>query len=318
MSTYGIDNDIFNWHSPSALFSPWEDTWDTVLFDVEDNMNPDAMGQEPAAPKPIAWYNEKPFTPNFRVDPAPYSQIQTPVHQQPHPGMTAREHPHFYQPPQPLNPTAMQLQQPHHVLPQYQPSRQESPAYYPVASANKTSPGQMGQPHISPPTLLVNDVPMPVKSEQGNNNDSDEYIDGSDVEYEDTNTPSKRLADGEPFKLASSRSPVIEAFVHCALRGWGVELKKCSHDDVEFTVTDFDYYYRQSSRICSKHRPTEDISSRLKGLKRWLPDFPARKSLITGPFNVSVAQSSDKVKKIREMLQRNRELAGIRKIRKSR
>jgi len=142
--------------------------------------------------------------------------------------------------------------------------------------------------------------------------------DGSDTEYKDTKSKSQVLSDAEEsFKLASSRSPVIEAFVYCALQGWGVEITRSTLDDIEFTVSDFDSYYRQSSRICSKHRPTEDISSRLKGLKRWLPEFPARKSLITGPFKVSVAHG-DKFKKIQAMLERNREVAGICKMRRSR
>jgi len=153
----------------------------------------------------------------------------------------------------------------------------------------------------------------------------EELNDNSDAEYtEDINhdihmsTSDKLDDEDDGFKLGSSKCPVIEAFVYCALKGWGVQLKKCTGKDVEFTVNDFDRYYRCSNRICSKQRPTEDVSSRIKGLKRWFPDFPARKSQITGSFTVSVAKGNNKINKIRQILQKNRETAGIRKLKKSR
>lgn len=149
-------------------------------------------------------------------------------------------------------------------------------------------------------------------------------MDNSDTEYTEESAADivlsgpKSVEGEECFKLGTSKSPVIEAFIYCALKGWGVNIKKCTRNEVEFTVTDFDRYYSASNRICSKHRPTEDVSARIKGLKRWFPDFLARKSQISDSFTVSVGKDKSKLSKIRQILQKNRELAGICKLRRSR
>jgi hypothetical protein len=172
----------------------------------------------------------------------------------------------------------------------------------------------------------------PVQSRKAQNDSSplnsqteDDELDNSDTEYTEesaidaTPNPGPKTAAGEEcFKLGTSKSPVIEAFIYCALKGWGVTVKKCTRNEVEFNVTDFDRYYSASNRICSKHRPTEDVSARIKGLKRWFPDFPARKSQISDSFTVSVGKDKGKLAKIRQILQKNRELAGICKLRRSR
>lgn len=164
-------------------------------------------------------------------------------------------------------------------------------------------------------------------SRSTNSDDQVEEMVGSDTEYtEDSDvitTPNSQVV---PFsdevargvKLGTSKSPVIEAFVYCALQGWGVHIKKSTRNEVEFIVTDFDYYYACSNRICSKQRPTEDISARIKGLKRWFPDFPARKAQISGTFTVSVGKGNNKIHKIRKIMNKNRELIGIYKMRRSR
>jgi hypothetical protein len=148
----------------------------------------------------------------------------------------------------------------------------------------------------------------------------------SDTDYTEDTTDSGNSPSGSDavedvakgVKLGTSKSPVIEAFVYCALKGWGVHIKKCSRNEVEFVVTDFDYYYNCSNRICSKQRPTEDISARIKGLKRWFPDFPARKAQISGTFTVSVGKGNNKIYKIRKIMNKNKELIGICKLRRSR
>eukprot|EP01127_Copromyxa_protea_P003096 TRINITY_DN12969_c0_g1_i1.p1 TRINITY_DN12969_c0_g1~~TRINITY_DN12969_c0_g1_i1.p1 ORF type:complete len:281 (-),score=35.33 TRINITY_DN12969_c0_g1_i1:112-954(-) len=152
---------------------------------------------------------------------------------------------------------------------------------------------------------------------------SGEPVDGSDTEYtEDGGTspsdPDSEIDVSKGVKLGTSKSPVIEAFVYCALKGWGVQIKRCTRNEVEFIVTDFDYYYNCSNRICSKQRPTEDISARIKGLKRWFPDFPARKAQISGTFTVSVGKGHNKIHKIRKIMNKNRELIGICKLRRNR
>lgn len=154
-------------------------------------------------------------------------------------------------------------------------------------------------------------------------------VEGSDTDYTDE-VESQASADSQTsdrdvamddvggVKLGTSKSPVIEAFVYCALKGWGVQIKSCTRNEVDFLVTDFDHYYNCSNRICSKQRPTEDISARIKGLKRWFPDFPARKAQISGTFSVSVGKGNNKIHKIRKIMNKNKELIGICKLRRSR
>lgn len=184
-------------------------------------------------------------------------------------------------------------------------------------------------PRCAPPSPLKPCSPPNsrlVKKESSLDSTEDE-MDNSDTEYTEesalevapgTNNASPADDSEENFKLGTSKSPVIEAFIYCALKGWGVHVKTCTRNEVEFTVSDFDRYYSASNRICSKHRPTEDISARIKGLKRWFPDFPARKSQISESFTVSVGKDKNKLSKIRQILHKNRELAGICKLRRSR
>jgi len=144
-----------------------------------------------------------------------------------------------------------------------------------------------------------------------------ESLSSNIMEVKEDFTISPPDIDLDQLKLRSSKSPVIEAFVFCALHGWGVKVKKTDKKELQFEVTDFDYFYERSNRICSKQRPTEDTSARIKGLRRWFPDFPARRSQITGPFTVSV-QNREKIHKIRAILDKNRGLVGISKLRRSR
>eukprot|EP01127_Copromyxa_protea_P018726 TRINITY_DN595_c1_g1_i1.p1 TRINITY_DN595_c1_g1~~TRINITY_DN595_c1_g1_i1.p1 ORF type:complete len:262 (-),score=51.37 TRINITY_DN595_c1_g1_i1:203-988(-) len=222
------------------------------------------------------------------------------------------------QPPQPQSQPQLQSPQPQ---PQAQLQPQVAHSHQQHQTRQSHQPQRLEDEEVSQPPSLTQIRPTPKLDSQT----EDDEMDNSDTEYTEESvadgTPSKsvKVAEGEEFfKLGTSKSPVIEAFIYCALKGWGVELKKCTRNEVEFTVTDFDRYYSSSNRICSKHRPTEDISARIKGLKRWFPDFPARKSQISDSFTVSVGKDKNKLAKIRQILQKNREVAGICKLRRSR
>jgi hypothetical protein len=95
------------------------------------------------------------------------------------------------------------------------------------------------------------------------------------------------------FKVPSSRIPVMESMVVCALNGWGIEIVKSNRKnmdtaEVEFRVFDFNRYYKISRAICSKHRPTEDLGARIKSLKRWFVNFPKKKDRVENSFSLIV------------------------------
>jgi len=84
--------------------------------------------------------------------------------------------------------------------------------------------------------------------------------------------------DGLTEKLPSSKTPVIDAFIYCAICNWGVSISP-SHDRLPniFTISDFNKYWEYSQKICSKPAPTETQVARLKALRRWFADFPGIK-----------------------------------------
>jgi len=123
-------------------------------------------------------------------------------------------------------------------------------------------------------------------------------------------------------KLQASKSPIIDALVYCALKGWGIELIKCQDEDIQFRLTDFSQYYDRSAQICAKQNPTEDEGSRIKALKRWFPDFPTKRERgrIDGSFVITVQKDKkdNKPKKMHDIIDKTRHLLGISKIRRQR
>jgi len=84
-------------------------------------------------------------------------------------------------------------------------------------------------------------------------------------------------------RLPTTKSPIMEALVYCAVHNWGLSVARntrktaTEQPSVVFVVTDFPKYYRISRVICSKQNPTEEIGSRIKALKRWFVRFPKKK-----------------------------------------
>jgi hypothetical protein len=112
------------------------------------------------------------------------------------------------------------------------------------------------------------------------------------------------------IRLETSKSPILDALVYCALKGWGMRIVKNEGDDIRIHVDDFQKYYSCSAVICSKEHPTEDQSSRIKALRRWFPDFPAKQDeviVLNRPFEVHVqrpASKDNKPKKMRDIIKR--------------
>lgn len=124
----------------------------------------------------------------------------------------------------------------------------------------------------------------------------------------------------EGFKLPASKSPIMEAMVVCALNGWGIDIitnnpaTSTSPAEVIFRVTDFNRYYKISRAICSKQRPTDDLGSRIKSLRRWFVNFPKKKDRCENAFNLIVKPSI--AKKVNEIIIRNSKNLGLTKRRR--
>jgi len=124
----------------------------------------------------------------------------------------------------------------------------------------------------------------------------------------------------EGFKLPASKSPIMEAMVVCALNGWGIEILKNiratsnSPAEVVFKVTDFNRYYKISRAICSKQRPTDDLGSRIKSLRRWFVNFPKKKDRCENTFLLMVKPTI--AKKVNEIIDRNSRTFGLTKRRR--
>jgi hypothetical protein len=128
--------------------------------------------------------------------------------------------------------------------------------------------------------------------------------------------PTRNLPDPPPaFKLPVSKSPIMDALCYCALQGWGMRVfmnrkaTAASPAEVVFRVDDFDRYYRISRSICSKQTPTEDIGARVKALRRWFSNFPAKRERSDSPFDLTVRANG--VRKVRQLLQENARLLGL-------
>jgi len=98
------------------------------------------------------------------------------------------------------------------------------------------------------------------------------------------------LPDGLIEKLPSSKTPVIDAFIYCAICNWGVSLTPTPDT---FVINDFNKYWDYSQKICSKPSPTETPGARLKALRRWFAEFPGIKKIKVvkdgkEPINVKV------------------------------
>lgn len=103
-------------------------------------------------------------------------------------------------------------------------------------------------------------------------------------------------------KLSLSKSPVLEAVIYCALNKWGIEMLPFGPDKkLSFKVTDFDKFSVYSAKINSKGKPTTDVSSRVKALRRWFDGIPKVKDRKIA-FVMSVKGSEDKNVKVTQLV----------------
>jgi len=126
-------------------------------------------------------------------------------------------------------------------------------------------------------------------------------------DVEDVNNPVDPSDPSVDFKLPASKTPIMEAMVVCAINNWGLSVVKSTPGEVIFKVSDFDRYYRISRAICSKHRPTEDVGSRVKSLRRWFVNFPKKKDRQENPQFLLVVKPNGS-KKVCGLIERNSRL----------
>jgi len=140
--------------------------------------------------------------------------------------------------------------------------------------------------------------------------DPDYKFDEDDVLVPDSSDDQIVQLPSKSFKLPTSKSPIMEAMVYCALRKWGLEIL---HNDREsqrivFRVNDFEQYYNTSCLICSKQTPSEDMRARAKALQRWFISFPSKKDMLNPfPLTVKIRQ----YKKVREIIERLSTYKGV-------
>jgi hypothetical protein len=129
--------------------------------------------------------------------------------------------------------------------------------------------------------------------------------------YVEQPTEEEEEEEHHSFKLQSSKSPVIDALVYCALMKQGIQLVEDNAKIVQFRIFNFPLYYQKSKGICSKAHPTDDVNSRVKALQRWFPDFPTLKELGRGlPCTISLSRSKNNLNfsKMQVILERQKML----------
>jgi len=182
-------------------------------------------------------------------------------------------------------------------------------------------PAQYNIAAVYPQTMAYGQTPLsPVKAPKRHRVVEDEDdIDFSALDSEPMDFGEEEDPTGG-FKLPASKSPIMEAMVVCALNGWGIELAtnnratSTTPAEVVFRVTDFNRYYKISRTICSKQRPTDDLGSRIKSLRRWFVNFPKKKDRCENSFSLTVKPSI--AKKVNEIIERNSKTLGLTKRRR--
>lgn len=112
------------------------------------------------------------------------------------------------------------------------------------------------------------------------------------------------------FRVPGSKTPVMDALICCALKGWGIRLTTEQGDDIRFYMDDYVRYSAFSALICSLTNPTTDHSARIKALRRWFSDLPNDSEFVQGhqPFEIVVERGDGRPRKVRILLKKMRAL----------
>lgn len=117
---------------------------------------------------------------------------------------------------------------------------------------------------------------------------------------------STELAEASQVVLPRSRTPIIDAFVYCALKNIGISLRYNGPNKIKFYVYDCQKCFDSTYAICNKLSPTTKPEARLKALRRWFGELP---NTITSPdmqreFIITVKRNeqNQKFQKIRRII----------------
>lgn len=69
----------------------------------------------------------------------------------------------------------------------------------------------------------------------------------------------------------NTRSPVLDAFVYCACKGWGVFTISKEATQTKFLLFDVAFFMTACGAVCNKTNPTTSIANRVKTLRRYFP-----------------------------------------------
>ncbi len=95
------------------------------------------------------------------------------------------------------------------------------------------------------------------------------------------------------LKLKVCRTPILEAFLYCAIQGWGAAIVADTADLIRIHVSDFHYCCCCMNYINTRPSQTNDLASRLKALRRWFPDIESQ-LLVSNDFHLSLARGHQK------------------------
>lgn len=130
--------------------------------------------------------------------------------------------------------------------------------------------------------------------------DSDDHSDTSPVALDEDDL-SINLRDN-PFSeviLPPSKTPCLDALAFCVVMGLGCEMDKS--DESVIYVTDCSKLLAYIKAMCPKANQTNNSEARIKALKRWFNNIPAKKRRLE---QFPIDMKSDKKQAIRRILRK--------------
>jgi hypothetical protein len=103
--------------------------------------------------------------------------------------------------------------------------------------------------------------------------------------------------------LPVSKSPIIDAFVYCALKKLGASLIQNDSSAVRFQIQDWQILLERSAALQSKKTPTTDPINRLKTLARWFTNISrSPEKLTSSTIDVKTNKADSKLAKVRDII----------------
>ena len=71
------------------------------------------------------------------------------------------------------------------------------------------------------------------------------------------------------FKLNTTKSPVIDTLIYCAINEDGIYFEEENSQEIQVRIPDIDFFLNRLNILCPKINPTLSDKSRLLALDRW-------------------------------------------------